>query len=116
MRAHGRRSRNIPAGPSILQQTVRRFASASPSPRAEKARPFIRQATLFALIGLVLYGGLCWAAERLVYAYAQRNRFYMVKTAPHAEYDHVILGASHAGVSGYQDVNARLEAMTDSKI
>lgn len=79
-------------------------------------RSFLRHAAPFVLIGLALYGGLYGASEWLISRYAKRNRFYMVKTAPEASYDYVILGASHAAVFDYRDMNARLEAMTGSKI
>ena len=68
------------------------------------------------LIGLVLYAGLYVASERLIAEYAQRNRFYMMQTSPQARYDHVILGASHAAVFDYRDMNARLEEMTGAQI
>ena len=77
---------------------------------------FGRRAAWFVLIGLVLYAGLYVASERLIAKYAQRNRFYMVQTTPQARYDHVILGASHAAVFDYRDMNARLEEMTSAQI
>ena len=40
----------------------------------------------------------------------------MVRTAPQVEYDHVILGASHAAVFDFDDMNARLEALTGKRI
>ncbi len=75
---------------------------------------FARYAVPFVLVGLVLYAGLYAASEQLIRAHARRNRFYMVKTAPLARYDYVILGASHAAAFDYEDMNARLEAMTGS--
>ena len=83
---------------------------------SEEVRQFVRRAVPFALIGLVLYVALYAASEHLIARYAQRNRFYMVKAAPRAEYDAVILGASHAAVFDYQDMNARLEEMTGARI
>lgn len=77
---------------------------------------FARYAVPFVLVGLVLYAGLYAASEQLIRAHARRNRFYMVKTAPLARYDYVILGASHAAAFDYEDMNARLEAMTGSRI
>jgi hypothetical protein len=71
---------------------------------------------VFVGLGLVLYAGLYAAAEALVYRHAQYNRFFQVKKAPRADYDHLILGASHAAVFDYRDLNARLEAMTGSAI
>jgi len=79
-------------------------------------RRFLRQAGLFVLVGAVLYLGVYAGAEQLIRQFAHRNRFYMVKTAPHESYDYVILGASHATVFDFQDMNARLEQMTGSRI
>ena len=87
----------------------------SPSAATELGT-FGRRAAGFVLTGVVLYGGLYVASERLLAEYAQRNRFYMVQTAPQTRYDHVILGASHAAVFDYRDMNARLEAMTGTRI
>jgi len=86
------------------------------APDERRARKFLCNGLLFVLIGLVLYLGLYVAADQLIYRYAQRNRFYAVKTAPLAEYNWVILGASHAAVFDYEDMNARLEQMTGAKI
>lgn len=86
----------------------------SATPTARHA--FARRAALFLTIGAALYGGVYVAAERLVYSHAQRNRFFVVRSAPPSRYDHVILGASHAAVFDYQDMNARLERMTGTKI
>jgi hypothetical protein len=79
-------------------------------------RPFLTRAATFLLIGAVIYAAVYAAAEQVVYRYAQRNRFYQVRTAPHHRYDHVILGASHAAALDYQDMTPRLEAMTGSRI
>ena len=77
---------------------------------------FARAAVPFILIGLVLYAGLYVVSERLVARHAQWNRFFTIQTAPRADYDHVILGSSHAAVFDYRDMNARLEALTGSTI
>lgn len=79
-------------------------------------RRFAGTAALFVMIGLVIYAGLYVGSERLAARYAHRNRFHTIKTAPRADYDHVILGASHGAVFDYRDMNGRLEAMTDSSI
>ena len=80
-------------------------------------RGFARRVAMFVLIGLVLYGGLYVATEQMIARHAQRNRFFSVMTAaPHTRYDHVILGASHAAVFDYREMNARLAAMTGSRI
>jgi hypothetical protein len=77
---------------------------------------FLRSAAVFVLVGLVIYAGLYAVSESLIDRYARRNRFHMVKTAPPAEYDYVILGASHAATFDYRDMNARLEEMTGATI
>jgi len=77
---------------------------------------FLRRAGAFAVVGLVLYLGVYLGAEWLVYETTERNRFFAVKTAQHDKYDHVILGASHAAVFDYRDMNTRLERMTGAKI
>jgi hypothetical protein len=79
-------------------------------------RAFLRAAALFVGIGVVLYLGLYAAAEWLVYQRADRNRFFMVRTAPSVEYDHVILGASHAAVFDFDDMNRRLEEATGARV
>ena len=40
----------------------------------------------------------------------------MIRTAPQADYDRVILGASHAAVFDFDDMNGRLEQMTGARI
>jgi hypothetical protein len=81
-----------------------------------EVRRFLRHAVPFALIGFALYLAVYGWSELLIRQHAKRNRFFMVKTAPYARYDDVILGASHAAVFDYDDMNARLEAMSGSKI
>lgn len=74
-----------------------------------EARDFLRRALLFAGIGLILYLGLYAGAESLVHRHTVRNRFYAIQHAPHTRYDFVILGASHAAVLDYREMNSRLE-------
>ncbi len=81
-----------------------------------EARAFLRNAAAFVAIGVVLYIGLYAVAEWLVYRHGDRNRFFMVRTATPAEYDVLILGASHAAVFDFDDMNRRLEEMTRSRI
>jgi hypothetical protein len=83
---------------------------------SREVRRFLRTAAIFAFVGLLLYLGVYAISEQLIARYGLRNRFFMVKTAPHAEYDTVILGASHAAVFDYDDMNARLERMTQTRI
>jgi hypothetical protein len=77
---------------------------------------FVRRAIVFVAIGVLLYGALYAAAEALVYRYADRNRFFQIRTAPPTAYDHVILGASHAAVFDFGDMNARLEQLAGARI
>lgn len=79
-------------------------------------RGFLRRAALFIGVGAAIYAGLYLASERLVYEYAERNRFHAVRMAPHSEYDAVILGASRAAVFDYRDMNQRLEVLTGARI
>jgi hypothetical protein len=76
----------------------------------------LRGAALFVGVGVVLYLGLYAAAEWLVYRNAEANRFFKVRTAPQVEYGHVILGASHAAVFDFDDMNRRLEELTGTRI
>lgn len=84
------------------------------APRAD-SRVF-RTSALFVLIGLMVYMGLYWAAERLVYQHAERNRFFMIRTAPVHDYDFVFLGASRAMPFGFEGVQEALEAWTGARI
>ena len=81
-----------------------------------EVRAFLGSAATFVAIGVVLYLSIYAWAEWLVYQRADRNRFFMVRTAPSVEYDHVILGASHAAVFDFDDMNRRLEEMTGARI
>jgi hypothetical protein len=83
---------------------------------AIETRQYFKHGFLFILIGLLIYAGVYIGADTLVYKYAHRNRFFTVKTAPYSQYDTVILGASHAAVFDYLDMNAQLEQLTKSKI
>lgn len=77
---------------------------------------FFRQMVAFVLIGLGIYAALYAVAEVLVREHAFRNRFHVVQSAGAEPYDFVILGASHAAVFDYRDMNARLEEMTGARI
>src|SRR5262245_9206783 len=100
-------------------QRVQRTQSAetqSAESQSAEGRAFLRRAAAFVGIGVVLYLGLYAAAEWLVYQRGDRNRFFMVRTAPSVEYDQVILGASHAAVFDFDDMNRRLEEMTGARV
>jgi hypothetical protein len=89
----------------------------NPPPRAAgELRRFLRLAIRFALVGAVLYLAVYAAAEWLVYRYGVRNRFFVVRTDPASQRDFVILGASHAGVFDYRDMNQQLEQMSGATI
>ena len=77
---------------------------------------FASTALRFLIVAALLYVGVYVVCEQLTYASALRNRFFLVKTAQYKQYDYVILGSSHAAVFGYQDMNARLEALTHSHV
>lgn len=76
----------------------------------------IRSSALFLLIGLIIYIGMYVTAEGLVYEHAERNRFFMVRTAPISEYDFVFLGASRAMPFGFEGVNDSLEDWSGARI
>ena len=91
-------------------------ATGQVSERNIVAAAFLRSAAAFVAIGVVLYLGLFAVAEWLVYRHGDRNRFFMVRTAPATTFDVVVLGASHAAVFDFADMNARLEALTGKRI
>src|SRR5262245_59638848 len=80
------------------------------------ARKFATTAARFLLIAASIYIAFYIGAEQLVYRYAQRNRFFAVRSASPPRYDFVVLGASHAAVFDYRDMNRRLEQMTGAKV
>lgn len=63
----------------------------------------------FTAFGLLLYVALYAASEALVLKYGNRNRFFAIAAAPPSHYKYIVLGASHAGVLDYRDMNLRLE-------
>lgn len=79
-------------------------------------KEFLKQSALFVLIGLLIYAGVYYGSEQLVYKYAKRNRFYTVEMANQDGYDYVILGASHALPLGFEDANDRLQEITGARI
>lgn len=81
-----------------------------------EVRSFLGNAIPFVLVGLVLYGLVLAGSEWLVYEHGRRNPFFKIRTAEHTEYDHVILGASHAAVFDYREMNQRLEEATGARI
>lgn len=68
-----------------------------------------KSALLFVAIGLAIYSGVYWAAERLVYRTGHANPLFKIATTPDGAFDWVILGASHAMPLDFGDFNARME-------
>lgn len=102
-----------PAATSI--DPVRTTAAPPPAPR-DDPRSFARTAIRFVLVGLVLYSALYAVAEVISRRHVVRNRFHVIRAEPPRTYDFVVLGASHAAVFDYRDMNARLEEMTGAEI
>lgn len=75
-----------------------------------------KSALLFAAIGLLLYAGAYFWAERLVYRTGDSNPFFKIATAEDRTYDWVILGASHAMPLDFADFNAGMERETGRRI
>jgi hypothetical protein len=79
-------------------------------------KTFVRSALVFLAIGLAIYAGVYWLAERLLYATGRSNPMFKIETAARAEYDWVILDASHAMPFDFDDFNALMERETGLSI
>lgn len=66
--------------------------------------------------GLLIYVSVYVVAEFIVHDSSLKNRLFMINTAPKTEYDYVIVGASHAMPFEFEDMNERLEQLTDTSI
>ncbi len=75
-----------------------------------------KSALLFTAIGLLLYAGAYYAAERLMYRTGDSNPFFKIATAGDRPYDWVILGASHAMPLDFEGFNAAMERETGQRI
>lgn len=75
-----------------------------------------RSAIAFIVIGLALYAAVAYGAERLMYRHGHANPFFKTETSRERNFDWVILGASHAMVFDFSDLNARLEQQTGLRI
>ena len=71
---------------------------------------------LFIVIGLALYAGVYYAAERLMVHTGHSNPFFKIATAQDRTFDWLILGASHAMPLDFSDFNAQMERETTQKI
>ncbi len=76
----------------------------------------LKSALAFAGLGLLLYGAVYYAAERLVYRTGDSNPFFKIATTEDRAYDWVILGASHAMPLDFADFNAHMERKTGLRI
>ncbi|MFN3656558.1 MAG: hypothetical protein ACK4UO_04795 [Pseudolabrys sp.] len=77
---------------------------------------FGRSALLFVAIGLALYACIYYAAEQLLYRTGKSNPFYKIATSERADFDWVILGASHAMPLDFADFNSLMERETGLRI
>lgn len=75
-----------------------------------------KTALLFATIGLLLYGGVYYGAERLMYRTGDSNPFFRIATAEDRPFDWVVLGASHAMPLDFGDFNTVMERGTGRRI
>ncbi len=75
-----------------------------------------RSAFLFLAIGLVLYAGLSFGCERLLFRNGRSNALYKIATAPAPDYDWLVLGASHAMPLDFDDFNAFMQQETGLRI
>lgn len=72
----------------------------------------LKSAFLFVGIGLLIYAGVYFAAEQLVYRTGKSNPLFKIVTAERTEFDWLILGASHAMPFDFADFNAHIERET----
>ena len=75
-----------------------------------------KSALLFIGIGLAIYAGVYYAAERLMHSTAHSNPFFKIDTVQDSTVDWVILGASHAMPLDFADFNAQMERETGLRI
>ena len=79
-------------------------------------RSLLKPALLFVAIGLAIYAGLYYAAERLTMRTGHANPLFKIATAREGDVDWVILGASHAMTLDFADFNAWLQRETGLRI
>jgi hypothetical protein len=79
-------------------------------------RSLLKPALLFIAIGLAIYGGVYYAAERLMMRTGHSNPFFKIATMQDGAFDWVILGASHAMPLDFADFNAQMERETRLRI
>jgi hypothetical protein len=76
----------------------------------------VKSALLFIAIGLAIYAGVYYAAERLMLHNGRSNPLFKIATAQESTVDWVILGASHAMPLDFADFNAQMERETGLRI
>jgi hypothetical protein len=79
-------------------------------------KSFVRSSIVFVAIGLAIYAGVYWLAERLQYATGRSNPLFKIETATRTDYDWLILDASHAMPLDFADFNAVMERDTGLSI
>src|SRR5690606_3488693 len=112
------------AGPPTMAAFSRCFCSVGGSPSSSSTcsseeaamRRLARPALAFVAIGLLLYAGVYYWSERLVYRTGDSNPFFKIATLDTLEVDWVILGASHAMPLDFADFNAVMERETGLRI
>ncbi len=75
-----------------------------------------KSAIIFVAIGLLIYAGVYYAAERLMYRAGHSNPFFKIATVEDRAFDWVILGASHAMPLDFADFNAQMQRQTGLRI
>lgn len=76
----------------------------------------VKSALLFIAIGLAIYAGVYYAAERLMVRTGHSNPFFKIATMQESTVDWVILGASHAMPLDFADFNAYMQHETGLRI
>lgn len=79
-------------------------------------RRLAKSALLFIAIGLAIYAGVYYAAERLMVRTGHSNPFFKIATLQEGAVDWVILGASHAMPLDFADFNAHMQGETGLRI
>ena len=75
-----------------------------------------KSALLFIAIGLAIYAGVYYAAERLMLHTGRSNPLFKITAAQDGTVDWVILGASHAMPLDFADFNAHMQGETGLRI
>src|SRR5665647_1082025 len=75
-----------------------------------------RSVIAFIGIGLMIYAGVYFVAERLMYRNGHSNPFFKIATSEVKAFDWVILGASHAMPLDFADFNGLMQEQTGLKI